>query len=184
MVTDMFQLPIQLPIITYPTRTFRCDRSHQYANRAFQSLTKQTTPRARVYGGILRTIHIDPAQVRYLLVQGRYSGKWSFPKGHSYEGEDPLTCAKREIAEETGHDTLPEPVEYIRIGYGNYYVFLCPSMFVPVPRDTGEIMAAEWFTVAEMALLTLNVDVSRFQKKQWKQITIESSIVCHNVVKI
>lgn len=168
----MFQLPIQLPIVTYPTRTFRCN--NQYASRAFQSLTKpKTPPRARVYGGILHTIHSDPTQVRYLLVQGRYSGKWSFPKGHSYEGEDPLICAKREIAEETGQDVLPEPVEYIRIGYGNYYVFICPSMFVPTPRDTGEIMAAEWVTLSEMSLLSLNVDVSRFYKTQWKRITIE-----------
>jgi ADP-ribose pyrophosphatase YjhB (NUDIX family) len=107
------------------------------------------------------------------LVQGRYSEKWSFPKGHSYEGEGPLTCAKREIAEETGKDTLPDPVEYIRIGYGNYYVFVCHTMFAPAPRDTGEIMAAEWFTLLEMAHLSLNVDVNRFRKKQSKQIAME-----------
>jgi ADP-ribose pyrophosphatase YjhB (NUDIX family) len=174
----MFQLPIQLPIITYPTRTFRCDTLNQYSNRAFQSLTKPSVPRSRVYGGILHTIHDDPAQVRYLLVQGRYSGKWSFPKGHSYEGEDPLTCAKREIAEETGQDTLPAPVEYTRIGYGNYYVFVCHTMFAPAPRDTGEIMAAEWVTLTEMSHLSLNVDVSRFQKKQSKQIMAENVPVC------
>jgi ADP-ribose pyrophosphatase YjhB (NUDIX family) len=112
--------------------------------------------------------------VRYLLVQGRYSEKWSFPKGHSYEGEDPLTCARREIAEETGQDKLPDPVEYIRIGYGNYYVFVCHTMFAPAPRDTGEIMAAEWLTLTEMAHLSLNVDVSRFRKKQSKQIAMEN----------
>jgi 8-oxo-dGTP pyrophosphatase MutT (NUDIX family) len=137
-------------------------------------VTKPTTPRARVYGGIIHTIHSDPAQVRYLLVQGRYSEKWSFPKGHSYEGENPLTCARREIAEETGQDKLPDPVEYIRIGYGNYYVFVCHTMFTPAPRDTGEIMAAEWLTLTEMAHLSLNVDVNRFRKKQSKQITMEN----------
>jgi 8-oxo-dGTP pyrophosphatase MutT (NUDIX family) len=168
----------QLPIVTYPTRTFRCDISYHCDKRAFHTLTKSTVPRARVYGGILHTIHADPAQVRYLLVQGRYSEKWSFPKGHSYEGEDPLTCAKREIAEETGQDILPDPVEYIRIGYGNYYVFVCHTMFAPSPRDTGEIMAAEWFTLSEMANLSLNVDVSRFQKKQSKQIMMENLFVC------
>jgi 8-oxo-dGTP pyrophosphatase MutT (NUDIX family) len=162
----------QLPIVTYPTRTFRCDISYKCDKRAFQTLAKPNVPRARVYGGILHTIHADPAQVRYLLVQGRYSGKWSFPKGHSYEGEDPLTCAKREIAEETGKDALPEPVEYTRIGYGNYYVFPCHTMFAPSPRDTGEIMAAEWVTLAEMAYLSLNVDVSRFQKKQSKHLAM------------
>ena len=170
MVTDMFQLPI----ITYPTRTFRCDISYQCAKRVYHPVTKPVVPRARVYGGILHTIHSDPAQVRYLLVQGRYSEKWSFPKGHSYEGEGPLACAKREIAEETGKDTLPDPVEYIRIGYGNYYVFVCHTMFAPAPRDTGEIMAAEWLTLSEMAHLSLNVDVNRFRKKQSKHIAMEN----------
>ena len=181
----MFQVPIQLPIITYPTRTFRCDTVSHYSGRTSPPI-KPTPPRPRVYGGIIRTTHTDPSHIRYLLVQGRYSGKWSFPKGHSYEGENPLACAKREIAEETGQDTLPDPIEYIRIGYGNYYVFLCPTMFVPQPRDTGEIMAAEWLTIEDMASLSLNVDVSRFRKKQWKQITHEKHepAVCHNHVKI
>ena len=173
MTTDMFQLPIQLPIVTYPTRTFQTN--NHYVEHKLQNLAKPTAPRARVYGGILHTIHEDPTQVRYLLVQGRYSGKWSFPKGHSYEREEPLTCAKREIAEETGQDILPEPVEYIRIGYGNYYVFLFQSTFIPLPRDTGEIMAAEWLTLSEMSLISLNVDVSRFQKNQWKEITMKDT---------
>jgi hypothetical protein len=47
-------------------------------------------------------------------------------------------------------------------------------MFTPAPRDTGEIMAAEWLTLSEMAHLSLNVDVNRFRKKQSKQITMEN----------
>ena len=169
----------QLPIVTYPTRTFRLDTSAHYEDRAFRSLTKHETPRQRVYGGILHTVHTDPAEVRYLLVQGRYSGKWSFPKGHSYVGEGTLSCARREIAEETGIEYLPDPVEYIRIGYGNYYIFLCPIPFQPIPRDTGEIMGAEWFTLKEMAPLLLNVDVNRYQKKQRKMM--EPQCVTSNI---
>jgi bis(5'-nucleosidyl)-tetraphosphatase len=37
---------------------------------------------------------------RFLLV--KQHANWSFPKGHIDEGEDPLTCAKRELFEETG----------------------------------------------------------------------------------
>jgi len=159
----------QLPIVSYPTRTFRLDSSLQYADRAFQSLTKHV-PRQRVYGGILHTPHPDAEQIRYLLVQGRYSGKWSFPKGHSYEGEEPLVCARREIAEETGLIHLPDPVEYIRLGYGNYYVFICPFMIIPMPEDTGEIMGTAWVTLKEMGTLNLNVDVSRYHKKKLKQL--------------
>ncbi len=36
-----------------------------------------------------------------LLVLRAYKN-WDFPKGLIEEGEDPLTCAKRELAEETG----------------------------------------------------------------------------------
>jgi len=167
----------QLQIVTYPTRTFRCDTTYHCAKRV-NPIPRNNAPRARVYGGILHSIHADPAQVRYLLVQGRYSEKWSFPKGHSYEGEDPLTCARREIAEETGKDMIQDPVEYIRIGYGNYYVFPCHTMFVPAPRDTGEIMAAEWVTLSEMGHLSLNVDVSRFQKKRSKQLVMDVVFAC------
>jgi len=40
------------------------------------------------------------------LVQNGFSAFWGFPKGHIDEGEDALTAAKREIAEETGLDEL------------------------------------------------------------------------------
>jgi ADP-ribose pyrophosphatase YjhB (NUDIX family) len=172
----------QSSIVTYPIRTFNFEQSDDLIQRAFQSLTKHTVPRQRVYGGILRTIHDDPMQVRYLLVQGRYSGKWSFPKGHSYTGEEPLTCALREIAEETGYDQLPNPIEYIRVGYGNYYIFLCSSMFIPMPRDTAEIMAAEWVTLKEMEEMCLNVDVSKYYKKKWKEMghILENKVSMHS----
>ena len=167
------------PIVSYPVRNFHFE-SDVCIERAFQSLTKPQVPRQRVYGGILRTAHTDPTHVRYLLVQGRYSGKWSFPKGHSYMGENPLSCAAREIAEETGQERLPEPIEYLRIGYGNYYVFLYPTIFQPFPRDTTEIMAAEWFTLKEMETLSLNVDVSRYHKKKCKEMIVDRA--CATVI--
>lgn len=39
---------------------------------------------------------------RWLLLRGRRSGEWGFPKGHQDPGEDLLTTALRETAEETG----------------------------------------------------------------------------------
>jgi len=42
-----------------------------------------------------------------LLDYGRY---WDFPKGHVEKGEDDLSAAVRELAEETGVDVV-EPVE-------------------------------------------------------------------------
>lgn len=151
---------------------------HRYAY-AFQSLTRlKTSPpvspekkhKTRVYGGILRVRHPhDEFLDRYALVQGRYTGKWSFPKGHSNEGEEPLACTLREIAEETGIEHLPEPVEYVRIGYGNYYVFHLDHMIDLIPRDTHEIIKTVWATIAEMELLSINVDVNRYRKSWLKR---------------
>jgi len=145
-----------------------------YAN-AFRSLSirKATPPsvekvRARVYGGILRVSHSDPRQEQYAIVQGRYSGKWSFPKGHSNEGELPLECTLREIEEETGIKSLPDPIETVRFGYGFYHVFSLNESIPLVPQDTYEIMNTMWATIDEMGLLSLNVDVSRFVKI-WKK---------------
>jgi len=124
--------------------------------------------RAKVYGGIIKVSHDDPCQEQYAIVQGRYSGKWSFPKGHSNEGELPLECTIREIEEETGIKQLPDPTETVRFGYGFYYIFSLPVPVPLVPQDTYEIMDTMWATIDEMRPLSLNVDVSRFVKT-WKK---------------
>lgn len=104
--------------------------------------------------------------MKYALVQGRYTGKWSFPKGHANEGEEPIECCRREVAEETGLDTLPEPMEYLQIGYGNYHVFHLPAPLELVPRDTNEIMDTKWVTLEEMKTMSLNADASMFIKQR------------------
>jgi len=120
--------------------------------------------RPRVYGGILRTKADE-----YALVQGRYTGKWSFPKGHSNDGETPMECTKREIAEETGLVDLPTPEEYLKIGYGNYYVFPMDKKVKLHPRDEQEIINTTWATLEEMDLLLVNVDVSKYMKDRRKR---------------
>jgi 8-oxo-dGTP pyrophosphatase MutT (NUDIX family) len=101
----------------------------------------------------------------YALVQGSYTGKWSFPKGHSNEGEKPLECTLREVGEETGIDKLPEPSEYIQIGYGNYFVFYLEESIPLIPRDTHEIMDTKWVTLEEMERMSLNADASLYRKR-------------------
>ena len=130
---------------------------------AFQSLSCRHKPqeeRPRVYGGILR-VGQDGSE-KYALVQGSYTGKWSFPKGHSNEGETPMECTLREVAEEIGMDELPMPIEYMRIGYGHYYVFTLSEMCALTPRDTTEIVDTRWASLEDMESMTLNVDVSRY----------------------
>jgi 8-oxo-dGTP pyrophosphatase MutT (NUDIX family) len=120
--------------------------------------------KASTYGAILR-IRDKSGNDLYALVQGRYTGKWSFPKGHSNEGEEPIECTLREVGEETGIDKLPDPLEYLQIGYGNYFVFDLKESIPLIPRDTQEIMDTKWVSLDEMERMSLNADASLYRKK-------------------
>jgi 8-oxo-dGTP pyrophosphatase MutT (NUDIX family) len=144
-------------------------------NNAFSSLSFRgnrgyakalmTTPSRRTptYGGILCIKNNQ--EPLYALVQGRYTGKWSFPKGHSNEGEHPFECTVREVGEETGIDELPEPADYIKVGYGHYYVFNLKEPIPLIPRDKKEIIDTKWVTLDEMTNLQLNADASMYRKQ-------------------
>jgi len=122
--------------------------------------------RTCTYGAILCVKpKTESGKMKYALVQGRYTGKWSFPKGHSNEGELPIECALREVGEETGIDKLPDPVEYIQVGYGNYYMFNLDELLPLIPRDTNEIMDTKWVTLEEMEKMSLNADASLYRKQ-------------------
>lgn len=120
--------------------------------------------RAATYGGIL-CIKNDKGDNLYALVQGRYTGKWSFPKGHSNEGENPFECTLREVYEETGIEKLPDPIDYLQIGYGNYFVFKLTDKVQLIPRDINEIMDTKWVTLEEMERMSLNADASLYRKR-------------------
>jgi len=147
--------------------------------KAFQSLyfKEEKMPkkpkRAKTYGAILR-IRVSGKE-KYALVQGRHTGKWSFPKGHSDEGEEPMECTLREVAEETGIDELPEPVKYIQVGYGKYFIFHLTKYVPLIPRDTIEIMDTKWVTLDEMEKMSLNADARQFRKQLRDQLTEQNA---------
>ena len=99
---------------------------------------------------------------KYAMVQGRHTCKWSFPKGHVNEGEKPIECTLREVAEETGIDELPEPLECIRVGYGTYFMFDVSTCIPLIPRDTYEIMNTKWASLEDMNMMNLNSDARQF----------------------
>lgn len=169
------------PYTTY----YQASRQQQIKvfNKAFQSLsfrgnkgysnliTKYRAPdkkpiKTSTYGAILCVKPKSPlGKTRYALVQGRYTGKWSFPKGHANEGELPIECTMREVGEETGIDELPEPTEYMQVGYGKYYMFNLDEPLPLIPRDTNEIMDTKWVTLDEMEKMPLNADASLYRKQ-------------------
>jgi predicted NUDIX family NTP pyrophosphohydrolase len=94
-------------------------------------------------------------------------GSWSIPKGEFDEGEDPLTAARREVAEETGLTVAGEliPLQQLRQPGGKIvYAWAMKGDFEPArlksntfsmewPPKSGrqqefpEIDRAAWFTV-------------------------------------
>ena len=122
------------------------------------------SPKVPIYGGILHTIHegLD----YYALVQGRHTGKWSFPKGHLQHGETGPECALRELAEETGIDEVSHErsIGTLFLHYGTYYLYECSGFDPLIPRDRLEIVHAKWMTLEEMRSVPLNADVSQFRK--------------------
>ncbi len=151
-----------LPIVkAFQSLSFRGNRG--YSNTFITAKHKQKPKKVKISGGILRRVCED-GETRYALVQGRETGKWSFPKGHSNEYELPLECCLREIAEETSIDALPMPSEYHQIGYGEYYVFDMREQPPLIPRDTKEIQNTKWVTLEEMGELNLNADATLYRK--------------------
>ena len=128
--------------------------------------TGATTTKVPIYGGILHTIYegVD----YYALVQGRHTGKWSFPKGHLQHGETGPECALREIAEETGLDEVDHArsIGTLFLHYGTYYLYECSGFDPLLPRDQKEIVHAKWMTLEEMRGVSLNADVSQFRKQR------------------
>jgi len=99
---------------------------------------------------------------RYLLVQGRKTGKWSFPKGHPNSNEANIDCAQRELYEETG---LRAPFMYsyvYQLSTGKYYLYNVQEEEQCSTNDSDEIKNTGWFTKKEMTKMSVNIDINAF----------------------
>jgi 8-oxo-dGTP pyrophosphatase MutT (NUDIX family) len=127
------------------------------------------TPRKNmpIYGAIIRS-----EDGKYLLVQGRKHMKWSFPKGHTKKFETPIDCASREIFEETGCKSLPNPCDVITLKMATYYLFNVRSTFSTITHDNREVCNIGWFTSDEAVKLNLNADTQVYFGVPLKEITV------------
>ena len=140
--------------------SFRGHRMHRPKRRRLSQPPPQP-PQIKTSGGIIRYC-TKYGDYKYALVQGVYSEKWSFPKGHIKEGENEYECCMREVREETGLDWLPIPMTSLQIGYGYYYVFEVEGEYELEAKDPVEIMCTRWVTIDEMRKMSLNADVSQY----------------------
>ena len=105
-----------------------------------------------------------------LLVKGRSSGKWSFPKGHKEGSETYLSCALRETMEETGINlSFTVPVACHKLSVGEYFFFEVPAEIPPIIHDAREIEEARWVPFQDIASLSCNVDVNNFLNRLKRQ---------------
>jgi len=115
------------------------------------------------FGSIIKVKNND--KYMFLLVKGKYAGKWSFPKGHIEKGETQLQCAIRETKEETGIDLNGIQPENKKIRYRRYFIFTLSSIPETKIIDTNEIEQIRWMTIEEMQNIHGNGDVKFFIKK-------------------
>ena len=138
--------------------------------RAFQSYVPKThCVNTHTYGVVL----INPYD-EFLVVQGRLSRKWSFPKGHGDKHEKPLEAALRELKEEAGID-LEGQVPFCEKRFkssngktgGTYFIFkLTETMKIRI-EDTSEIMDAMWCPRERLSSLTGNMDLTTFCRRNY-----------------
>ena len=109
----------------------------------------------------------DVEKVKFLVVKGQRKngneGIWSLPKGRaSYEGENPETCAIREVYEETGIklSTLSGLLMF-KISHNIYYKYITTDTEFSEfhIQDVSEVEKVEWKTIAELRNLNCNKDL-------------------------
>ena len=129
--------------------------------RAFQSYVPRThCVTSLVYGVILLNYYNE-----VVVVRGRKSGKWSFPKGHGRSRESPLDASVRELKEETGINLKGvKPDDEIRFNSGTYFVFIVQDRLELAPEDTHEILDSMWVSLSRIRSLTTNKDLTSFYK--------------------
>lgn len=118
----------------------------------------QTDPNL-VYGCILIT-----SNKKVLIIKGRCTGKWSFPKGHCNPGETEFECAKRETYEETGITLSNYFQKILHLATGTYFLFSYTEKEC-IPNDIKEVMDTAWVSFDMLKSMNVNIDISTFIKK-------------------
>ena len=118
-------------------------------------------------------IYSIPQEHRYLLVCGKKSEKWGFPKGHMEIGETEEETALREFFEETGIRLHPSQLrEKIRFRNNIYFRVRGERLNLNI-QDTNEIKEGNWFTLSEI-LHKISKETMNFGLKSW----VNSMTVC------
>jgi ADP-ribose pyrophosphatase YjhB (NUDIX family) len=127
--------------------------------RAFQTYVPRShCVQSHVYGAVL----VSP-EGETVVIRGRQSGKWSFPKGHGSNVETPLEACIRELREETGINMRGiKPDDELRFKSGTYFVFYVKERLPLKPEDIKEVMESMWVPLLRLSFLPGNKDLNSF----------------------
>ena len=125
--------------------------------------------------GIIMTVNNENNIHNYLLVLGRQSNKWGFPKGHMEHNETEEQTALRELREETGIELSRDEISSenrIRFKNNIYFLFHTTLPYIHERMrsniDMREIECMKWFSeedLLDMEPKECNFGLSMFIKK-------------------
>jgi 8-oxo-dGTP pyrophosphatase MutT (NUDIX family) len=136
-----------------------------YRKKYEESHRKPKKPPQKIYGIIMENIITH----QFLLVKGRESGKYSFPKGHIEPDESPVHCILRELYEETGIELITSMMhikmrDLIKSKIGLYMYCETTESFSTSPKDTNEIEEVGWYSNEQLKHMNLNADAGYYLK--------------------
>lgn len=99
-----------------------------------------------------------------LLVRGKYTGKWSFPKGHIQPGETNFECAARETFEETGLLLSPYFNQIHILSSGIYFQYYVAEQQCVI-QDSNEVDETAWIPFEDLSKYPVNLDVNTYLRK-------------------
>lgn len=144
----------------YGNRLLPLTEKYPRAFDTYKRMNRNKCIASKIYGVIMKC----KITQRYLLVKGKESGKYSFPKGHIEENETPLECIIRELYEETGIrlSSSINILSIIKPRIGTYIYCESSEEFKPEIHDTKEIGEVGWYSPEEIQTKKLNADTLKW----------------------
>jgi 8-oxo-dGTP pyrophosphatase MutT (NUDIX family) len=127
----------------------------------FPNAFRHYKPRCKKISGVI----MISSNNTILLVKGRKTNKWSFPKGHIEGSETVHQCALRECYEETGISLHDFEYDYSKkLNSGEYFIYNMKHELDHTICDSEEILDVAWVSIPSMMNLCTNTDVNAFLK--------------------
>lgn len=127
------------------------------------------------------SILISPRN-RILLVRGKTTGKWSFPKGHIQPGETKFECAARETFEETGLLLTPYFNQIHILSSGIYFQYYTTEKECNI-QDSNEVEETAWIPYEDLSKYPVNLDVNAYLRKTKSNLNLNKPTYNHVVAQ-